>query len=427
MGRMSRSFIRIAAASALAAVFSACTLTAPPTMAPAVTPVSTAPALPTAALPTPTTAPAGRPVTSAAPAAGVRAAWDRLLGEHVILISRLSGAGLGERPEEFEAYLAMLDANSVEMAEYVGSIYGESAGATFLEFWLEHTGELVGYIEALEEGNSDQAEHALEELVEYAFELGDFFEEINPNFRSAELSGHVEAHVKDLQAMIEGHAADDPARTYPALRQAHKHMDELALALAIGTAAQFPDTYGGSPDGPAADTRAALNQLLQEHVGLAGAATGAALGGRTAEFNAAAAEINANAADLADLMTLLHGESVGEQFLNSWAEHVNILVEYTTAVAQGDSGKADLAQLEMTTYATDFGALINKVNPLLWADGVRELFKMHGMVLVEIVDAQAAGDHAAAASALHRGLSHMGLIADPFAEAFVVQSPDLFR
>lgn len=427
MGRMSRSFFRIAAASILAAAFSACAPAAPPTMAPAVTPISTAPALPTAALPTPTTAPAGPPVTSAAPAAGVRAAWDRLLGEHVILISLLSGAGLGGRSGEFDAYLGGLDANSVEMADFVGSIYGDTAGATFLEFWLEHTGEIVEYIEALEEGNSDQAEHALEELVEYAFELGDFFEEINPNFRSAELAAHVEAHVADLEAVIEGHAADDPARTYPALREAYRHMDDLALALAIGTAAQFPDTYGGAARGPAPDARATLNQLLQEHVGLAAAATGAALGGRTAEFNAAAAAINSNAADLTALISLLYGESVGEQFLNSWAEHVNILVEYTTAVAQGDSAKADLAKVEMTTYATDFGALIHKVNPLLWADGVRELFKMHGMVLVEIVDAQASGDHAATAAAVHRGLSHMGLIADPFAEAFVLQSPDLFR
>lgn len=427
MGRVSQSFFRIVTVSSLAAVFSACTLNAPPTMAPAVTAVSTAPVLPTAALPAATTIPAGPPVTSAAPAAGVRAAWDRLLGEHVIMVSFVSGAALGERTEEFEAYEAALDANSVETAEYVGSIYGEEAGARFLELWLEHTEEIVGYTEALVAGDSEGAEHALEELVEYAFELGDFFEEINPHLRSAGLAGHVESHVHNLQAMIEGHAADDPARTYAALRQAYKHMDDLALALAIGTAAQFPNTYGGSPDGPAPGARASLNQLLQEHVGLAAAATGAALGGRTPEFSAAAAEINANAADLTALITLLYGESIGEQFLNSWAEHVNILVAYTTAVAEGDSGKADLSRLEVSTYAADFGALINKVNPLLWADGVRELFKMHGMVLVEMVDAQAAGDHAAAADALHRGLSHMGLIADPFAEAFVLQSPDLFR
>lgn len=427
MGRMSHSFFRIVTVSSLAGVFSACTLNAPPTMAPAVTAVSIAPVLPTAALPAATTIPAGPPVTSASAAAGVRAAWGRLLGEHVIMVTFMSGAALDERTEEFEAYEAALDANSVEMAEYVGSIYGEEAGARFLELWLEHTEEIVGYTEARVAGDSEGAEHALEELVKYAFELGDFFEEINPHLRSVELAGHVESHVHNLQAMIEGHAANDPARTYAALRQAHKHMDDLALALAIGTAAQFPNTHGGAPDGPAPDARASLNQLLQEHVGLAAAATGAALGGRTAEFSAAAAEINANAADLTALITLLYGESVGEQFLNSWAEHVNILVGYTTAIAAGDLGKADLSRLEMSTYAADFGALINKVNPLLWADGVRELFKMHGMVLVEMVDAQAAGDHAAAAAALHRGLSHMGLIADPFAEAFVLQSPDLFR
>ncbi|MGH2625822.1 MAG: hypothetical protein ACRDHY_04135, partial [Anaerolineales bacterium] len=344
-----------------------------------------------------------------------------------ILVSFMSSAAFGERSEEFEAYLAALDMNSVEMADYVGSFYGEAAGATFLEFWLEHTEEIEAYIEALEDGDTEGAEHALEELIEYAFELGDFLEEINPNLRSAEVADHIEAHVHNLQALIDFHAAGDAARAYPALRQAHRHMDDLALTLAIGTAARFPDTYGGAAQGPAPDARATLNQLLQEHVGLAGAATGAALGGRTAEFNAAAAEINANAAEVAGLFTLLYGESVGEQFLSSWAEHVNILVEYTTALAVADSGKADLARLEMATYAADFGALVHKVNPLLWADGVAELFKMHGLALEEIVDAQAAGDHAAAAAALHRGLGHMGLIADPFAEAFVLQSPDLFR
>lgn len=427
MGRTFRFSLILAAASSLAAVVSGCTLLAPATMAPAVTPISTAAALPTAVLPSPTPTPAGPAVTSASGAADVRAAWDRLLGEHVILISFMSSAAFGERGEEFDAYLVQLDANSVEMADYVGSLYGEAAGATFLEFWLEHTGEVVEYIEGLEAGNSEQAQHALEELVEYAFELGDFFEEINPNFRSTELAGHVEAHVADLEAVIGGHAAGDPARTYPALRHAYKHMDELALSLALGTAARFPDTYGGAAQGPAPDARVALNQLLQEHVGLAAAATGAALGGRTAEFNAAAAEINNNAADLTGLITFLYGESVGEQFLESWGEHVNILVNYTTAVAQGNSTNANLATVEMTTYASDFGALIHKVNPLLWADGVTELFKMHGAALVEIVDAQAAGEHEAAAAALHRGLSHMRLIADPFAEAFVLQSPDKFH
>jgi hypothetical protein len=427
MRRMSRSFFRIAAASALAAAFSACTPAAPPTMAPAVTPVSTAAALPPAALPTPTTAPARPPVTSASPAAGVRAAWDRLLGEHVILISFMSSAALGERPEEFEAYLATLDANSVEMADYIGSIYGETAGATFLEFWLEHTGEIVEYIEALEEGDTDQAEHALEELVEYAFELGDFLEEISPDMRSAEVAGHVEVHVNGLQAVIEGHAAGDPTVTYPALREAYKHMDDIAVTLAAGSAAQFPDTYGGAVEGPAADLRAALNQLLQEHVGLAAAATGAALGGRTAEFEAVAEMLDANALELSQAMASLYGESVGEQFLEDWGEHVDILVTYTTALAGGDTGIAGLARQEMSAYAAEFGALIHKVNPLLWADGVTELFRMHGSVLEEIVDAQAAGDEAAAAAALHRGLSQMGLIADPFAEAFVLQSPDLFR
>src|SRR5215467_258536 len=71
-----------------------------------------------------------------------------------------------------------------------------------------------------------------------------------------------------------------------------------AAALAVGCSHTMPASpAGGSamaapmtsmPGGKAAGLRAGLNTLLQEHVYLAAAATGAALDGRDAEFKAAA-------------------------------------------------------------------------------------------------------------------------------------------
>jgi hypothetical protein len=67
----------------------------------------------------------------------------------------------------------------------------------------------------------------------------------------------------------------------------------IALATAIGvvtmTGADAADPGMATSGTKAATLRTALNNLLREHVYLAGAATGAALDGREAEFKAAAA------------------------------------------------------------------------------------------------------------------------------------------
>jgi uncharacterized protein YcfJ len=58
---------------------------------------------------------------------------------------------------------------------------------------------------------------------------------------------------------------------------------------------------------PATDLRVTLNRLSQEHVYLAGAAIGAALGGRSEEFEVAAAATDANSKALAALIGSVYG------------------------------------------------------------------------------------------------------------------------
>ena len=66
------------------------------------------------------------------------------------------------------------------------------------------------------------------------------------------------------------------------------------------TLAVVPRSAGATPTAtPAAELRTGLNALLSEHVILAAAATGAAMGERSAEFEAAAGALDANSVDLA--------------------------------------------------------------------------------------------------------------------------------
>ena len=78
-------------------------------------------------------------------AAALRSALDQLLGEHVQLAADATNAALNGRDAEFKAAAAALDANSVDISNAIGSIYGKDAGEAFLGLWRSHIGMVVEY------------------------------------------------------------------------------------------------------------------------------------------------------------------------------------------------------------------------------------------------------------------------------------------
>ena len=97
----------------------------------------------------------------------------------------------------------------------------------------------------------------------------------------------------------------------------------------------------------AAALRSGLNALLKEHVCLAAAATNAALGGRQAEFQAAAGALDANSVDVAKAIGSVYSVDAQNAFLPLWRRHIGFVVDYTVGVATGDRGKQDRAVGEL--------------------------------------------------------------------------------
>ena len=179
-------------------------------------------------------------------------------------------------------------------------------------------------------------------------------------------------------------------------------------------------------DNKAADLRVALNGLLAEHVTLAAAATNAALGGRTPEFQAAAGALDANSVDLSKAIGSVYGKGAEDAFLPLWRKHIGMFVDYTTGVATKDKAKQDKAVNDLVAYTQDFGAFLNGANPNLPKNVVADLVKSHALSLKEVVDAQGAGDQAKAFAGLRKAAAHMQNIADPLAGAIVKQFPQKF-
>ncbi len=176
----------------------------------------------------------------------------------------------------------------------------------------------------------------------------------------------------------------------------------------------------------AAGLRATLNTLFQEHVYLAAAATGAALGGREDEFKAAAGALDANSVAIGQAIGSVYGGDAEKAFLPLWRRHIGFAVDYTVGVATRDTTKADKAVNDLVGYAQDFGAFLSSANPNLPKAVVAELVKHHVVTLKSVIDAQAAKDPAKAYMAIRTAAAHMHMIADPLADAIVKQFPEKF-
>ena len=364
--------------------------------------------------------------TSATPAAGLRVGLNALLSEHVYLAAAATNAALGGRQPEFEAAAAALDANSVDVAKAIGSVYGTEAEQAFLPLWRKHIGMVVDYTVGAATGDRVKQDRAVADLVGYTEDFGAFLQSANPNLPKSVVADLVKHHVLTLKAVIDAQAAKDQERAFTALRTGAGHMQMIADPLAGAIVKQFPGKIAGATDTKAAGLRTMLNLALREHVYLASAATNAALGGRDAEFKAAANALDANSVAVAKAIGSVYGPEAEKAFLPLWRKHIGMVVDYTVGVAGSDRAKQDKAVSDLIGYTQDFGAFLQAANPNLPKAVVADLVKHHVVTLKDVIDAQAAKDQRRAFSAQRTGAGHMQMIADPLAEAIVKQFPDRF-
>jgi hypothetical protein len=203
----------------------------------------------------------------------------------------------------------------------------------------------------------------------------------------------------------------------------------LAAALALGLAphAVAQGTMSNMSRSPmaASDLRVGLNSLLAEHIYLASASTGAALGGRSAEFGAAAAALDSNSVALSKAIGSVYGSDAGMAFLALWRKHIGFVVDYTTGLAGKDKTKQDKAVQDLLGYANDFGAFLHSACPGLPTTVVADLVRGHITTLKTVIDAQAANDPMVFVN-IRAAAAHMQMIADPLAGAIAKQFPDRF-
>ena len=363
---------------------------------------------------------------AATAAADLRVNLNALLGEHMLIASVATSHALGGREIPFKGAVAGLDANSADIAKAIGSVYGPDAEKAFLPLWQKHIGFVVDYTAGVAAKDKAKQDKAVKDLIGYADDFGAFLNSANPNLPKSAVAELVKGHILTLKDVIDAQAAGDWPKAYSAIRSAYGHMHMIGDPLAAAIAKQFPQKFPGSADAPVANLRNTLNLALREHAILAAMATGSALGGRTAEFNAAANAVDGNSIDISKAIGSVYGPDAEKAFLPLWRKHIGFVVDYTTGLAAKDKAKQDKAVKDLIGYADDFGAFLSAANPNLPKSTVAELVKGHILTLKDVVDAQAAKDWPKVYSDLRLAAGHMAMIADPLGMAIAKQFPERF-
>ena len=359
-------------------------------------------------------------------AANLRADLDYLLGEHQILAAKATGAALGGRNDQFAAYGELLNTNGTELGAMIGAAYGPDAEDSFNEIWSAHNGFFVDYTTGVATDDQAVQDQAVEDLTTiYVPQFSELIAGATglPQDAVADLTTE---HVLQTKAVVDAQASGDFEAAYEAIRVAYSHIQMIGDAIAPAIVEGNAEAFAGDPVTAGVDFRVALNQLLQEHLYFASFATDAALGGREDEFGAAGAALNANGTDLGAAIGGLYGAEAEDQFNEIWSAHNGFFVDYTTGVATGDQAVQDQAVEDLTTvYVQQFSEFLAGATGLP-EDALAELITDHVLTTKAIVDAQGAGDFAAAAAADREAAQHMKMLGDPLATAIVDALPEKF-
>src|SRR3989449_9109984 len=180
---------------------------------------------------------------SAASAADLRVGLDSLLGEHVLIAAVATSHALGGREAAFKGAAGGLDANSIDIAKAIGSVYGADSEKAFLPLWRKHIGFFVDYTVGVATKDKSKQGKAVNDLVGYTEDFGAFLSSANPNLPKTAVADLVKTHVLTLKDVVDAQAAGDPVKANKALRTAYSHMHMIADPLAEAIVKQFSSKY----------------------------------------------------------------------------------------------------------------------------------------------------------------------------------------
>jgi hypothetical protein len=345
----------------------------------------------------------------------VRARFEQLLGQHALLSVRLARSEIKQAPDLQKVVESSLAANSGALQQVVGVSFDNAQADRFEQLWRGYTDELVAYADAAATGNDAGAQEARAALLDHCDDWGAWLGEASAGRVAAPTATKsAQARVEQLMDQVDAYADRDYAKAYKLERQAYQRTYGTGTTLAR---ASLPAEQAAGLDTAPENLRSAFAMLLGEHMELVVDAQRATFAEKP-EFEAAAAQINANTATLTEAMSGIVGPKKAAEFQTAWANHVEGLIDYTAAVAGNDEAGRTVAKENLDAFAERLALFFSDVvRNVLTTDPLTDAITAHDQHLIDQADAFAAKDYNRAQQVQDEGYQQMLGVANVLVDA----------
>jgi hypothetical protein len=345
----------------------------------------------------------------------VRAQFEQLLGLHALLAVRQMRSVVAAAPDIGQAAGVVLQANTDALGRLVAAAYGGAQADRFTPLWQRHLDDLLAYAKGVAGKDASATQTTRAALLADADAYGSWLAEASRGrVRATDAAAGVRMHVEELMEQADAYAARDYQRAYRIEREAYEHM--FTAGAAVAKASVTPEVAVGL-DTPPERLRSAFSMLLGEHLELIVDAQRATFAGPP-QFQAAAAQVNANTTALTKAMGGIVGPTKAAEFQTAWANHVEGLMAYTAAVAGNDQAAKTAAKQNLDGFAERLALYFSDiVKNLLAADPLTDAITAHDAHLINHVEAYAAKDYPKAQQLEQEGYGQMLGVANTLVSA----------
>jgi hypothetical protein len=359
----------------------------------------------------PTTAAHHATDTTVAPAAAnaspkeLGAQFEQLLGQHALLAMRFTRSEVTNASDFRQVAETSLEENTDALSQLVGTAYDDTQGDRFKQLWQGYVTDLSAYANGAAGQDASAKQAARAGLMGYCDDYGAWLAGAsNGQVQAGDAVRTARTRVVGLINQVDAYAARDYDQAYRIERQAYQNTFTAGATLAKASVTAKAAT---SLDAPPERLRSAFAMLLGEHMELIIDAQRATFAG-SREFKAAAAQVNANSATLAQAMGAIVGPKKAAEFQSAWANHVEGLLAYSTAVAGNDEAAKTTATQNLDGFAARLALFFSDiVRNELPVEALTDVLSVHDKHLVDQVDAYAANDYAKAQQMQLEGYQQM--------------------
>ena len=320
----------------------------------------------------------------------LRTTLERILGHHATLAVRVMRGQVKGSPDLVQNLQDALGSNTHELTLAVQSLHGAKAAHTFERLWTDHVVSLFKYAGVVGAGEQKGKKRFEAQLDRYRADFGSFVEVASDGKLTAEVvAGSLKSHIDQLLGQVEAYGAKKYAKAYRLERKAFAHMFPTGKALAGGLAIHHPGESSVALEDPAHSLKSALSLLLGEHVELLVEATRSGASG-SREFKYAAAALDGNTEDLTESVGALFGRRNARRFNDIWADHIDVLMDYTVGKAEGNERAQKKAMHRMRSFVRRFPRFLTRVTGLRASPALSRKIAQHEHLIVDQLDAFAA-------------------------------------